>query len=293
MLKSSKKILSVALSLAIVLTCMIVPAFETYAQTGVEAYAVNTLGAVIGEEIFSHDFSSGNKSSTAINGVFNHSGLSFGSAKENVLSAGTASPNFDIAGGDLEVWVKDTGETAFIIPAVETKNYIMTAKVKPYVWASGTNKNVGIITLNGNISTATAAKRFGIAYDASSKVITSAYTQENLDFANKKSVVPNGSYSVADYVTLSVISCEGVNYYFINDEFVMSQEKSDFANQSVGFFVSGEYAYFDDISVKAITVPVKTVTPEEYAEELGAIVGETIFTHDFSTGDKGSTAING
>ena len=253
-----------------------------------ESYAVNTLGLTVGEELINEPFSSGNMSSSVVgssNPMPNTavSGWEFSDSATGTALFHNGDGKFKINNGCLNMWCYN-GDAAFVLPALNTSDYIMSAKLKGAGGQEGsTAVDFGIITdIDGTLATATTSRRFAITYDPTSadKTVGGMFTRVSTNSANNKNVTLENSYSVKDYVSVTVISYGGQNYYFVDGDYITSQSKADLENERIGFFVYRADAYFDDISVKALSLPASD--EEVKLEEIGAVMGDELLNEDFA-----------
>lgn len=294
-MRKTTKFISVLLSAVLVLSLVAIPGFNTFATTltAAEAYAVNELGATIGEQLLSETFSNGNMS-TSVASYANPmpntdvSGWKFISTDNAVIFANQTG-KFKINGGRIEMW-NYGGDSVAALPDIGTSNYIISAKIKFY--SSTQSGRAGFITdLNDDVESATVSKRFGL--ESVSGSINTAYTQLSDNSATANNVTLTTAYTAADEITLSLVSFGEKNYCFVNDEMVTSIAKYANDSERLALYITTSDAYFDDIMVTALSAGV-VLTPEEqlsiYAqEELGATVGEELLFEDFSKGDLSST----
>ena len=207
-MRKTTKFISVLLSAVLVLSLVAIPGFNTFATTltAAEAYAVNELGATIGEQLLSETFSNGNMS-TSVASYANPmpntdvSGWKFISTDNAVIFANQTG-KFKINGGRIEMW-NYGGDSVAALPDIGTSNYIISAKIKFY--SSSQSGRAGFITdLNDDVESATVSKRFGL--ESVSGSINTAYTQLSDNSATANNVTLTTAYTAEDEITLSLVS---------------------------------------------------------------------------------------
>ncbi len=294
-MKIATKLLGIVLSVALVLSCVFVPGFNAFATTptAVETYAVNELGATIGEQLLYEPFNSGDMSGSVTNSLAEMtntavSGWRFVSETSYQSYYDSNNPGkFKIASGRINVWSYGS-DAIVVLPDLDASNYIFSVSLK-----GGVKGKAGLITdINGNITEVAKTRRFGVSF-TTGNVITGSFTQYDSNSSLAVDFTVNENHSSAECLKLSVVSFKGNNYYFIDEEFVGTSTKYEADDERIAFYIGNADIYFDDITVTALNAAV-VLTPEEkiskYAqEELGATVGEELLKETFTKSDMGSS----
>ena len=277
------RILAICLVVALLFSTMPLVVMGDDTQSSAEKY-VATLGANIGDELIneSFDFSFPRTNSAVTITGTKTEGWEFGDVSSGALwSAGRESAFSIGAGYGLNLFsYNDDG--AVLLPALGTSDYIMTVKIKNGGNA-GAAANIGILTdVNGSVKdgTATTSRRFTIVYNSATKpnTVSSIYTRIGTNNENNIAATLENTYTLEDFITVSVVSYDGTNYYFIGDDYITSQTKGEMNNERIGFVASAGDMYIDDVVVRAINT---SVSEEEYAKNLGANIGEELINESF------------
>lgn len=298
-MKRAKKILSLLLSAAIVLSLIVVPSISASAATltAPETYAVNTLGAEIGETLLFETFDKGSSSRLSGNQAISNdytqkNGWEFYDTNKFLWHANAST--FQVHDSIFQFWCSN-GEGLVVLPQLNATDYIYTAKIKRGGWGNA-GARVSVITgMGADVSTDPTYQRFGVKYDSATS--DGVYTVDDVVYrrsdGSQVSKAFTGSYDMVDYIDFTVISYKGTNYYFIEDEFIFSDTKVDVLNERLGVHIISADAAIDEVTVKKLNTPVVKTAAEKYAEKtLGAELGEVLLEESFSKASM-SAAVSG
>lgn len=298
-MKRAKKFLSLLLSAAIVLSLIVVPSISASAATltASETYAVNTLGAEIGETLLFETFDKGSSSRLSGNQAISNdytqrNGWEFYDTNKFLWHANAST--FQVHDSIFQFWCSN-GEGLVVLPQLNATDYIYTAKIKRGGWGNAGARVSVITSMGADVSTAPTYQRFGVKYDSATS--DGVYTVDDVVYrrsdGSQVSKAFTGSYDMVDYLDFTVISYKGTNYYFIEDEFIFSDIKVDVLNERLGVHIISADAAIDEVTVKKLNTPVVKTAAEKYAENtLGAELGDVLLEESFSKGSM-SAAVSG
>lgn len=292
-MKTTKKFIGIVLATVLVLSCTFIPSTMVFAETltAAETYAQN-LGAVIGEEIFKETFSKSSMSASAeisgtaaIDSAYTDvAGWAYGN-KGPVWAANA--PKYKIANGRINYWCS-YGEGFLVMPEIDSMNYILSAKFMRGGSTTAAAK-AGIVTdMKTDYTSASVGLRFGVTFNAGTSPfpVANAITQPNSSSETASYYTLQNSYNFSNYVTLTIVSYNGVNYYFVEDEYVTSVDKRETDSERIGFYATTTDIYLDDVVVVELNEPAPAKTAEELLlEELGASVGDVLLNEPFEKGN--------
>lgn len=274
----------------VVVTKLVAPVIKTPEDIAKE-YA-QELGATFGDELLYEPFDSGNMGSAqtgSTNTVTNTAmpGWSFVSESTKQTYYNSNNPGkFRINNGQVNIYSYGS-DAVLVLPDLNTSNYIFSASLK-----GGVKNNAGIITdIDGDIKTVEKARRFGISL-ADGNVVTGAFTQFNSNSANRTDLEVTEDHSTSEGLTLTVVSFDGNNYYFIDKEYVGTISKFKASDERIALYIYNTDVYFDEIKVTNLIPPVVRTEDELYAESLGATIGDELLYEPFD-GTMDTTYVDG
>ena len=260
-MKKAKKFLSLLLSAAIVLSLIVVPSISASAATltAPETYAVNTLGAEIGETLLFESFDKGSSSRLSGNQAISNdytqkNGWEFFDTNKFLWHANAST--FQVHDSVFQFWCSN-GEGLVVLPQLNATDYIYTAKIKRGGWGIASARVSLVTGMGADVSTATTYQRFGVQYDSNTN--DGVFTVDDVvyrrsDGGGQVSKAFTGSYDMVDYIDFTVISYKGTNYYFIEDEFVFSDTKVAALNERLGVHIISADAAIDQVTVLNNTI---------------------------------------